>query len=176
MAPGLRRSAAMALAERRNLFRRSHPLDMLDSFDQPGAERSGAAAMSEGVSVEELIGQAKSAASKAYAPYSKFAVGAALCGEGKVYTGCNVENASYGLTICAERNAVAAAIAAGALRIDAIAVYTDTDRPTPPCGACRQVLAEFGPAMAVYLACRDDKTVMFGLDELLPHRFDEGNL
>ena len=127
--------------------------------------------MSKDVSVQELIGRAKSAASKAYAPYSKFAVGAALCGEGKVYAGCNVENASYGLTMCAERNAVAIAVADGVQSFDELAVYTDTSEPTPPCGACLQVLAEFNPSMTIHLACGGGDHVTLTLDRLLPRRF-----
>jgi len=91
----------------------------------------------------KLIAAARAARQRAYAPYSKFHVGAAVLDErGRIHVGCNVENGSFGLTVCAERNAVAAAIAAGAARVRAVAVFAD--EAASPCGACRQVLAEFG--------------------------------
>jgi len=94
-----------------------------------------------------LLAAAAAARERAYAPYSRFAVGAALlCDDGTVVTGCNVENASYGLTMCAERSAVFAAVASGHTRFTAIAVSGPEGVTTPPCGACRQVLAEFGGA------------------------------
>jgi cytidine deaminase len=95
----------------------------------------------------ELVAAARAVRRHAHAPYSGFAVGAAVRDErGRVHVGCNVENASYGLTICAERNAVATAVAAGAREVRAVAVVTPTRPPGSPCGACRQVLAEFGAA------------------------------
>lgn len=121
---------------------------------------------------EELISRARDAAKNAYAPYSNFKVGAAVLAGGRIYSGCNVENASYGLTICAERNAVAAAIAGGERKIEAIAIYTDTDEPTPPCGACRQVLAEFGTEMTVALVSRSAAPTSITLAELLPSAFE----
>jgi cytidine deaminase len=97
-----------------------------------------------------LLNAARAAARNAYAPFSKFRVGAAvLAGSGRVYAGANVENSSYGLTICAERSAVSAAVGAGERRIKAALVYAATKELTPPCGACRQVLFEFGPEMEV---------------------------
>lgn len=102
----------------------------------------------------------------AHAPYSKFQVGAAVLVGGKVFTGCNVENLSYGLTICAERVAVGTAVAAGLRRIEAVAVVADTTVPVSPCGACRQVLAEFGDPL-ICLANRTERLV-FRLSELLP--------
>jgi len=100
----------------------------------------------------KLEAAAKSAARRAYAPYSKFQVGAAvLAASGKIYAGCNVENASYGLTNCAERTAIFNAVAAGEknLKVQCVVVYTPTPTATAPCGACRQVIFEFGPAARV---------------------------
>src|SRR4051794_3476136 len=94
-----------------------------------------------------LADAARAASAAAYCPYSRFAVGAAvLAADGRVFNGCNVENASFGLTICAERNAIAQAVAAGVREIVAVCVHTPTATPTPPCGACRQVIVEFGRA------------------------------
>lgn len=120
---------------------------------------------------KELIELAKAASQKAYAPYSKFKVGAALLAtNGKVYTGCNVENASYSMTICAERNAVFQAIADGNHEFAAIFIYVDSDRSFPPCGACRQVLAEFALDLPVFITNRNNATET-SLDALLPERF-----
>src|SRR5687768_4403920 len=95
---------------------------------------------------ELLRALARAAADRAYCPYSRFRVGAAILGpSGTTYTGCNVENASYGLTSCAERNAVFQLISAGDTSFDVIVIYTPTPAPTAPCGACRQVLYEFNP-------------------------------
>ena len=115
---------------------------------------------------DALIEAAWQAREKAYAPYSKFAVGAALLAGGKVITGCNVENLSFGLTMCAERVAVGTAVADGLKEIVAVAVVADTELPVSPCGACRQVLAEFGDPL-VCLANRTERQV-FRLSELLP--------
>lgn len=116
---------------------------------------------------DSLIKAAWETREKAYAPYSKFHVGAALLAEdGRVFTGCNVENLSYGLTNCAERVAIGAAVAAGVRRFRAVAVVADTSAPISPCGACRQVLAEFG-VPRVLLANRAER-IEFTLEELLP--------
>jgi len=118
------------------------------------------------------------AAQRAYAPYSRFAVGAAvLCADGRIYTGANVENASFGLSICAERNAIFRAVADGARRIDAVVVYTPTGDATPPCGACRQVLSEFG-VDALVVCCSDDDAAdrRYRLAELLPDAFGPRHL
>lgn len=116
---------------------------------------------------ESLVAAAWQVRERAYAPYSKFQVGAALlAADGRVFTGCNVENLSYGLTNCAERVAVGAAVAAGAREFVAVAVVADTAVPISPCGACRQVLAEFGVGR-VLLANRTER-VEFTLEELLP--------
>lgn len=108
---------------------------------------------------------------RAYAPYSRFRVGAAVLAEdGRVFVGCNVENSSFGLTVCAERNAVGAAVAAGARPV-AVAVVGDIDH-LPPCGACRQVLAEFAPDMPVILGAPDGSSwQLTSLSALLPSQF-----
>ena len=120
---------------------------------------------------------AKAASAKAYCPYSKFRVGAAvLADSGKIYTGCNVENASYGLTICAERNAIFHAACDGMERIEAVVIYTPTSTPSAPCGACRQVINEFGEDARIISVC-DAKTILdMKLSELLPHAFGPRNL
>ena len=118
-----------------------------------------------------LLDQAKSASEKAYAPYSGYKVGAALlCTDGTVFTGCNVENASYSLTICAERNAVFQAVAAGHREFLALAIYVDGEVLFPPCGACRQVLAEFNPNLHILYANRLG-SILSDLDTLLPQAF-----
>jgi cytidine deaminase len=123
----------------------------------------------------ELQQVAEQAQKKAYAPYSGFAVGAALLAtDGTIYAGCNVENASYGLTICAERNAIAHAVACGAQHFTAVAVVTENG--VTPCGACRQVLAEFGPRMTVIVADTRGNRQIYAMSELLPDAFGPGHL
>lgn len=119
-----------------------------------------------------LINKARKAQRNAYAPYSKFTVGAALLAEdGTIYTGCNVENASYGLSMCAERNAIFHAAAAGCRSIRAIAIAGDSDGYTTPCGACRQVMAEFHMG-DVIMVKPDDTYIVVPLKELLPYTFE----
>ncbi len=119
-----------------------------------------------------LAAAAREVRRRAYAPYSRFRVGAAVSANGVVHLGCNVENASYGLTVCAERAAVLAAVSAGALRIDAVAVASGTATPTPPCGMCLQTLAEFaGPELPVVLAGARGARVETTLGALLPQAF-----
>ncbi len=121
---------------------------------------------------QALVAAARMAQRNAYAPYSAFPVGAAVRTRGgSVYSACNVENASYGLSCCAERNAVYAAVAAGDREIVAVAVVADTAMPVSPCGACRQVLSEFNPAMAVIMASRGGVLKKLRLDRLLPYSF-----
>lgn len=121
---------------------------------------------------QQLTEAAREASQQAYAVYSNFRVGAAvLTGEGRVFVGCNVENISYGLTICAERAAVFAAVVGGMREIVAVVVYTPTSEPTTPCGACRQVLAEFNDNMIIRMVCKGGKFVEHSLAELLPHSF-----
>jgi cytidine deaminase len=120
---------------------------------------------------DPLISAARSAQSRAYAPYSKFRVGAALeAADGSVFTGCNVENASYGLTICAERAAICAAVSAGAHTFRRAVVVSDVDPPAAPCGACRQVLAEFGLDLPID-GVGSKRTTTWRLADLLPSAF-----
>jgi len=124
-----------------------------------------------------LRAAAEQAASHAHAPYSHFRVGAALQTEsGQVFTGCNVENASYGLTICAERNALFSAVAQGHRVFVAIAIVTGGQAPWAPCGACRQVLVEFPPDFAVRSYCAGAEVLEQSTATLLPHAFDRKNL
>jgi cytidine deaminase len=126
--------------------------------------------------VERLVDAASRARDRAYAPYSGFRVGAAVLAGGNVYIGANIENASYPLSVCAERNAVAAAVIAGNRDIVAVAVATDADEPTPPCGGCRQVLNEFGPKMRVISEGVKGKRGDWSLPELLPNAFGPEDL
>ncbi len=122
---------------------------------------------------DALLEQANQARSNAYAPYSGFPVGAAVCAiDGRIFSGCNVENGSYGLTVCAERNAIAAAVAAGAREFQSIAIIAGGDEPATPCGACRQVLAEFSPNLSIILSDPQGQNIRrLNLDDLLPERF-----
>jgi cytidine deaminase len=126
----------------------------------------------EGAGDRALARAARAARARAYAPYSRFRVGAAVRAGGRVFSGGNVENASYGLALCAERAAVAAAVAGGARRIDAVAVASGTSPPTPPCGMCLQTLAEFaGPGLPVLLVGARGALARATLGELLPRAF-----
>lgn len=119
-----------------------------------------------------LIEAALQARERAYAPYSAFPVGAALRdGQGAVYTGVNVENASLGLSICAERNAVFAAVAHGVRSFEAVAIVGGDGGPTPPCGACRQVLTEFAPDLKILLSTPSGQVSVHRLSELQPYPF-----
>lgn len=122
-----------------------------------------------------LIAAAEAARARAYAPYSHFSVGAAVLADGAIYAGCNIENASYGLTVCAERVAVFSAVAAGVRAVDAVAIASSANTLTAPCGACRQVLHEFGPAMSVIMH-GGGETVTRSLAELLPLSFGPADL
>lgn len=126
---------------------------------------------------DKLIEAASEVRANAYTPYSHFKVGAALLGDnGEIYRGCNVENSSYGLSICAERTAVFKGVCAGVTQFEALAVVTDLDNPASPCGACRQVLAEFSPEMIVIMANTKGKAVTSSVKELLPLAFSSSQL
>ena len=117
----------------------------------------------------DLVLAALNVRDRAYAPYSSFAVGAAVLTKGgSIFAGCNIENVSFGLTICAERSAIAAAVAEGHKDFVAIAVVTDLKEPAFPCGACRQVLAEFNPSMQIIAATVSGERKQLALDQLLP--------
>ena len=121
---------------------------------------------------QELVNTAAAAKKNAYVPYSKFRVGAALLTEdGQVFTGCNIENASFGLTNCGERTAVFKAVSEGNKKFKAIAISTDTQEITSPCGACRQVLIEFGEDIEVILANVSGEYQVYTSSELLPLAF-----
>jgi len=129
------------------------------------------------ISAEKLIEVALQAREKAYTPYSKFKVGAALLtGDGHIFTGCNVENASYGLTCCAERTAVFKAVSEGHREFDAIAVVADVPKLCSPCGACRQVLSEFGGDIKVHMGNVKGEYVTTTVNELLPGYFNAEDL
>jgi len=126
---------------------------------------------------ESLISTAKDSRLNAHAPFSNFRVGAAVrAASGAIFGGCNVENATYGLTICAERVAIFKAMSEGERGFDTIAVVTDTDALTPPCGACRQLIWEFCGDVPVVLANLKGKTETIRMRDLFPKPFDSSNL
>ncbi len=123
--------------------------------------------------MDRLVERARRARRCAYAPFSRFKVGAALeTADGTIVSGCNIENATYGLTLCAERVAVFKALSEGHRRFRRIAIVADTDTLTPPCGACRQILWEFGGDLEVVLANLRGRRARFTLGALLPYPFD----
>jgi cytidine deaminase len=127
--------------------------------------------------LKRLKTAARHAAAKAYAPYSKFRVGAAvLTASGQIYAGCNVENASYGLCNCAERTAIFTAVAAGERKFKCVVVYTPTKTATAPCGACRQVIYEFGPRIRVHSFCNGLDRIDGSIKSLLPAAFGPDDL
>ncbi|HMO80686.1 MAG TPA: cytidine deaminase [Pyrinomonadaceae bacterium] len=122
---------------------------------------------------QELIAAARDVREKAYAPYSNFKVGAVVeTEEGEIYTGCNVESASYGLTVCAERVAIWKGISRGVTKFGRIAVVCDTEELTPPCGICRQIIWEFCGDVPVILSNLHGKKETIQMSELLPRAFD----
>jgi cytidine deaminase len=138
--------------------------------------RTAAPALS-AAQIRRLEKAARAAAKKSYSPYSEFPVGAAIvCGSGRVFTGCNVENASYGLCNCAERTAIFSAAATGERVVTAVVVYTPTPTPSSPCGACRQVINEFGPDALVISICDGPDRIATTLSALLPAAFGPKNL
>ena len=126
--------------------------------------------------IEKLISGAQATRQNAYVPYSNFKVGAAvLTSGGEIYTGCNVENASYGLCICAERAAIFKAVSEGESELVAIAIIADTKEPVSPCGACRQVMAEFGITKIIMCNLHDEQYIAT-LEELLPYSFTASSI
>jgi len=127
--------------------------------------------------IAALLQAARAARERAYAPYSRFAVGAAvLTASGRIFTGCNVENAAYSMCICAERTAIVSAVAAGERDIVALAVIADTARPVSPCGACRQMMVELNPSMRVIMANMSGEVLETTAQELLPGAFTAQDL
>nr|WP_042145596.1 cytidine deaminase [Paucisalibacillus sp. EB02] len=127
---------------------------------------------------QELINNAIEIRERAYVPYSKFKVGAALLTKsGKVYTGCNIENAAYPVSLCAERVAIFKAISEGETEFVELAVVADTERPVPPCGSCRQVMSEFFESeMNIHLTNLNNNTITVKMDELLPFSFQKSDM
>jgi cytidine deaminase len=123
---------------------------------------------------QELVEMASQARQFSYSPYSKFRVGAAVeCSDGRVFTGCNVENSSYGLTMCAERVALGKAVSEGATEVTRIAVIADAEAPVPPCGACRQVIHELcGENVRIIMSDQNGKIEVHTISQLLPAAFD----
>jgi cytidine deaminase len=127
--------------------------------------------------MDELITKAKQARDKAYAPYSEFRVGAALeAKDGSVFTGCNVENASYAATCCAERTALLKAVSEGKRAFRRIAIFAGTDDPCPPCGICRQVLYEFAPDLEIIMIGTKGQKIVSKLSDLMPNAFHRERL
>jgi cytidine deaminase len=141
------------------------------------ADGSGDAMKQGDAIVQEMRAAARTAMRNAYSPYSKFRVGAAvLTADGEIFAGCNVENASYGLTSCAERNAIFQTVAKGHRKLRAVVIVTDTKELTPPCGACRQVINEFGQKAEVFIFGRGKTGQKITLSKLLPRAFGPMNL
>jgi cytidine deaminase len=126
---------------------------------------------------KELIKRATEAREKAYVPYSEFPLGAALLTEdGEIFTGSNIENATYGLTNCAERTAIFKSVSEGYNNIEAVLIVSDTDKPVTPCGSCRQVISEFGGQIEVIMVTLDGKEISRQINELLPGPFKQEDM
>jgi len=126
---------------------------------------------------KRLIKEAEKARKRAYTPYSNFKVGAAiLTTDGKIFTGCNIENASFGLTVCAERVAILKAISEGSTEFEAIAIIGNTNQPCSPCGACRQVVSEFGENIQIIMSNLKGDIKIKKIGELLPEAFSKNDL
>ena len=122
--------------------------------------------------IEALIQRAKDVIHNSYSKYSKFKVAAALCNsKGEIFSGVNVENKSYGLTICAERSAIFTSISNGSKDIETLVIYTPTEKPTTPCGACRQVIYEFSSTTRILCICDTDEVIDTCISDLLPKNF-----
>jgi cytidine deaminase len=132
--------------------------------------------MIDDAALDALVAAARRAREHAYAPYSRFAVGAAVASDAGIHTGANVENASYPVGLCAERTAASAAVSAGARIIEAVAVTASAEEPTPPCGMCRQFLSEFGSGMLVVSQGSGGAARRWRLTDLLPDAFGPSNL
>ncbi len=126
--------------------------------------------------LSQLIEEARRVSQLAYAPYSQFQVGAVVVSAGKFYSACNVENASYGLSCCAERNAIFKMVADGETQLECVVIFTPTPEPTAPCGACRQVLNEFGPTARLVSTCNGSGQLDTSVDQLFPNAFGPKNL
>lgn len=125
----------------------------------------------------ESVAMARAVRANAWAPYSRFLVGAVLeATDGRRFVGCNVENASYPAGLCAERGALAAAVAAGARAFVRVVIVTEADVPTPPCGMCRQALVEFAPALEIISVATNDRSASWSLADLLPSPFTPASL
>lgn len=148
------------------------------SADASDAKPSDAQVAVDESQMRRLLTSALAVRHRAYAPYSHFQVGAAvLADDGRIYAGCNVENSSYGLCLCAERNAIGQAVARGARKVLAAAVVAPSEKPTPPCGMCLQTFAELGEGeMPILLSTPEGVELQLTLGQLLPYRFDKSFL
>ena len=175
--PGLRAGEGSRKGRQKRQERQEHEGESREPGDAPAVEERRTKNEKRPLPWSRLLDAARRARSRAYAPYSQFAVGAALLAEdGTIFVGTNVENASFGLTICAERSAVVSAVAAGQRKFRALALVAGRGEPATPCGACRQVLHEFSPNLPIRLASADGQVRDVRLSELLPMGFAHKDL